>query len=427
MTSESDNNQVIQVSLPYLTANIDGIGGTIKKIPADFVVEEIPQYEFCGSGTHVYAFVQKKNMSTQDMIELVARGLNVAKFEIGYAGRKDSRAITRQWISIEHIDPDVLTTLESKNFKVLQTTRHTNKLKVGHLKGNRFTIRLRDVNADARNAVKTTEKILDILSARGVPNYFGPQRFGYRGDSHLLGQAIVKNDPQAFFDTLLGRPELAPNDEFIKARILYEQGQYEEALYEWNSAFGDNRKMLKILIHKKLNLQKAFRQYDRRTANLMVSAWQSNLFNRVLAKRIDRIDELLDGDVAYKHENGACFLVENAAIEQSRCKAFDISPTGPLLGDRMKRTTGPAGEIENPLLDSLDLNEDDFQRLQKQGGRGGRRPLRFRPEHTKIAAGNDEHGDYLELHFELSSGCYATVLLREITKQDDFSPSAAEQ
>lgn len=419
MISNPDNNQPLQITLPYLTADIDGIGGTIKTIPADFVVEEIPQYECCGSGTHIYVFVQKKNMSTQDMIQFVARTLNVQKFEIGYAGRKDARAITRQWISIEHIDPAALAQIETKNLKVLSIARHTNKLKVGHLKGNRFTIRLRNIEGPVKNALATAEKVLDILSARGVPNYFGPQRFGYRGDSHLLGEAIVKNDPKGFFDALLGRPELDPQDEFIKARILYEQGQYEAAMYEWNSAFGDNRKMLKILIHKKGDLQKAFRQYDRRTANLMVSAWQSELFNRVLAKRIDGIDALLDGDVAYKHDNGACFSVEDAAVEQPRCAAFDISPTGPLVGDRMVRTTGPAGDIENPLLDALDLNEDDFKRLKKQGGVGGRRPLRFRPEQVKIAAGNDEHGDYLELHFGLPSGCYATVLLREITKQDN--------
>jgi tRNA(Glu) U13 pseudouridine synthase TruD len=82
----------------------------------------------------------------------------------------------------------------------------------------------------------------------------------------------------------------------------------------------------------------------------------------------------------------------------------------------MKQLTGPAGEIENPLLDSVGLNEDDRKRLNKFGGVGGRRPLRFRPEQTKIAPGADEHGDYLELHFNLPSGCYATVLLREITK-----------
>ncbi|MHC4881709.1 MAG: tRNA pseudouridine(13) synthase TruD [Planctomycetota bacterium] len=419
MNPESGNNQPLQVTLPYLTADIDGIGGTIKTIPADFVVEEIPQYEFCGEGTHVYAFVQKKNMSTQDLIDLVARTVGVRKMDVGYAGRKDARAITRQWLSIEHIDPAALLQVESKNIKILETTRHTNKLKVGHLTGNTFTIRLRNMNGAADEALITAQKVLDVLITKGVPNYFGPQRFGYRGDSHLLGEAIVKNNAKGFFDILLGRPELNPDDEFIHARKLYEQGEYELAMYQWHSAFGEHRKSLKTLIRLNGHFKKALRQFDKRLLRLFVAAWQSDRFNRVLAARMPDIDTLYDGDVAHKHDNGACFSVENASVEQPRCKAFDISPTGPLVGDRMIRTTGPAGDIENPLLDELDLSEDDFKRLKKQGGVGGRRPMRYKPENIKIAAGSDEHGEYLELHFDLPSGCYATVLLGEITKQDN--------
>ena len=419
MSLESDNKQILQPSLPYLTADIAGIGGEIKTSSADFVVEEIPQYEFCGEGTHVYTFIQKKNLSTQDLIDLIARTLGVRKMDIGYAGRKDARAITRQWFSIEHIDPASLEQLDSKNVKVLETTRHTNKLKVGHLKGNRFTIRLRNMNCPADQALPNAERILDILSAKGVPNYFGPQRFGYRGDSHLLGAAVVKNDTKGFFDVLLGRPELNPNDEFIPARELYEQGEYEADLYKWHSAFGEHRKSLKTLLRLNSDFKKAFRQFDKRLLRLFVAAWQSDLFNRVLAARMPHIDTLLTGDMAYKHINGASFMVEDAAIEQPRCDAFEISPTGPLIGNRMKTLTGPSGDIEKPLLGELELNKDDLSRLKKYGGVGGRRPLRFCPENPKVAAAIDEHGDYLEFHFTLPSGCYATVLLREITKQEN--------
>jgi tRNA pseudouridine13 synthase len=408
----------IQPDLPFLTAAVPGIGGLIKTFPADFFVEEIPQYERSGTGTHVYVLIQKKNLTTQDVIELIANELGVRNMDIGYAGRKDARAITRQWLSIEHIDPAALAKIESKNLKVLDVTRHTNKLKVGHLAGNRFAIRLRQVNGPAAQALAAAEKILDILTVKGVPNYFGPQRFGYRGDSHLVGQAAVKNDTKGFFDSLLGRPDLNPQDEFVHARQLYEQGEYEAALYEWHSAFGDHRKALKSLIRNRGNTHKAFRQFNRNLIRLLISAWQSDIFNRVLARRMPGIDRLLDGDMAYKHDNGACFTVEDAAGEQPRCDAFTISPTGPLPGTRMKRLGGLAGEIENAVLDEVHLTEDDLKRLKKTGGVGGRRPLRFRPENTRTAAGTDAHGDYLELHFDLPSGCYATVLLREITKQD---------
>lgn len=414
--STNPNNNTLYRPLPLLTAGIEGVGGDIKTIPADFVVEEIPQYEFCGEGTHVYAFVQKKNMSTQDMMNLVARSVGVRTLDVGYAGRKDARAITRQWISIEHIDPEKLAALESPKLKILDITRHTNKLKVGHLAGNRFTIRLRNLNCPVEEAIPVAAEIMEILAAKGVPNYFGPQRFGYRGDSHLLGEAVVKKNTQDFFDILLGRPELAADDQFVPARKLYEQGLYEEAFYEWHSAFGDHRKALKTLLRLDGNTNRAFRQFDKRLLRLFVAAWQSELFNRVLAKRMPHIDQIFDGDMACKHANGASFTVEDATAEQPRCDAFEISPTGPLVGNRMKTLTGPAGEIENPLLDALNLTEDDRKRLNKFGGVGGRRPLRFKPEQTKIAAAEDEHGEYLELHFDLASGCYATVLLRELTK-----------
>jgi tRNA pseudouridine13 synthase len=417
MNNESNQNtSQLRKPLPLLTGDIEGVGGIIKMIPADFMVEEIPQYDFCGEGTHVYAFVQKKNMSTQDMMTLVARTVGVRTLAVGYAGRKDTRAITRQWISIEHIDPRKLSELESPKLKVLEVTRHTNKLKVGHLKGNRFTLRLRQLNRPVEQAVPIAEEIMGILAEKGVPNYFGPQRFGYRGDSHLLGESVVKKNTQEFFDILLGRPELSPDDEFVPARELYEQGLYEEAFYQWHSAFGEHRKALKTLMRHNGNTNRAFRQFDKHLLRLFVAAWQSDLFNRVLAERMPNIDTLLDGDMAYKHANGASFCVEAAAIEQARCDAFEISPTGPLIGTRMTRLTGPGGQLENPLLDAIELTEEDHKRLKKFGGVGGRRPLRFRPEGTKITAAEDEHGDYLELHFNLPSGCYATVLMREITK-----------
>ena len=259
MSPEHTDNIVLQPKLPYLTADIPGIGGDIKTLAADFFVEEIPSYERSGSGTHVYVFIQKKNMSTQDVIDYVAKELNIRKQDIGYAGRKDARAITRQWLSIEHIDPAKLARIETKSLKILDVTRHTNKLKVGHLNGNRFTIRLRNLNTPMQEAVSVAESILDILAAKGVPNYFGPQRFGYRGDSHLIGQAAVKNDTKLFFDTLLGRPDLDPQDEYYHARTLYEQGEYEAAFYEWHSACGDHRKALKSLLRTGGNTKKAFR------------------------------------------------------------------------------------------------------------------------------------------------------------------------
>lgn len=414
--NEEDGRLPSAMELPYLTADLPGIGGDIKTLPSDFFVEEIPLYECSGQGTHVYAFVQKKNMTTMDMIAFIAHQLNIRRMDVGYAGRKDAKAITRQWISIEHINPKHLAAIETKTLKVLQVARHNNKLKIGHLKGNRFVIRLRNLSVAMKDAAKIAAESLAILNRRGVPNYFGPQRFGYRNDSHLMGAALVKNDLQAFYDTLLGRPELDVQPDFIQARKLYEEGRLEEAFYMWHSAFGDYRRALKSLMKNNGNVKRAFRDFDHRLISLFIAAWQSDLFNRTLVRRMPNIDKLLKGDMAYKHDNGACFRVEDAAAEQPRCEAFAISPTGPLLGNRMTRLTDDAGEIENPILDPIEINEEDSKRLKKYGATGGRRPLRFEPNLHDLKGGTDEHGDYLELHFDLPSGCYATVLLREITK-----------
>jgi tRNA pseudouridine13 synthase len=148
-----------------------------------------------------------------------------------------------------------------------------------------------------------------------------------------------------------------------------------------------------------------------------VSAYQSELFNQVLEARMPDIDKLLTGDMAYKHITGAMLKVEDAALQQPRCEAFEISPTGPLVGGRMAALTGPAGEIENRIIEKTQLEKRDLEQLQNYV-RGGRRPLRFQPRNWAVSSDTDVLGHYLELKFELDSGSYATTLLREISKND---------
>lgn len=406
----------IRADLPFLTPDIPGIGGVIKTVPEDFRVEEIAQYTPCGEGTHVYAYIEKRNITTMDAIAEIAKAVGVRKIDVGYAGRKDARAVTRQWISIEHIDPAKLAQYKSRVIRVLEVSRHGNKLKVGHLAGNRFTLRVRKLAVPMELALEQATEVMETLTCRGAPNYFGPQRFGYRQDSHLLGEAAVKRDVKRFFDLLLGTPELDTEEVFIRARTLYTQGDLQGAYDTWLPNFRDHRSAIKDIMHENGDLTRAFARFDRQLMGLMVAAWQSDLFNRVLARRMPHIDKLFKGDMAYKHDNGACFSVEDAAVEQPRCDRFEISPTGPLMGGRMTALTDEAAAFEQPLIDSLQLTDDDLNWLKHYGGRGGRRPLRFQPKDAEVSAGADELGDYLQLRFELPSGCYATTLLRELTK-----------
>jgi tRNA pseudouridine13 synthase len=415
----------MQDSLPFLTTDFPGVGGVVKARPEDFLVEELPLYEASGSGTHIYALIEKKGLGTREALDRVARALNVPRRDIGLAGLKDAQAIARQWISIEHVSPEQVAQVSFPEVRVLTTTRHTNKLKPGHLAGNRFAIRLRKPALPLPQAAEVARQVLAILSRRGVPNYFGPQRFGNHLDNHLLGKAILKNDMKAFVDLLLGHPDKdLDSPPVFQARALYEQGRYEEAAKLWPGQFFDQRRSLRILAGGKTNPKKVFYLIDKHLKALYISAYQSSLFNRVLAARMPNIDKLLLGDMAYLHRNGACFYVNEPAVEQPRCDSFEISPTGPLWGGRTTKLTGPAGEIENPILDGEDLNDDDFRRMKQLGSRGGRRPLRFQPRDATVTSGKDDWGPYLEFRFELDSGCYATALIAEIVK--DRTGVAAE-
>ena len=403
--------------LPFLTNEIPALSCAIKTCDEDFIVEEQPLYEPSGQGTHVYAFIEKRGISTPDALAQIARVFGIPRWQIGFAGQKDARAVTRQWISIEHIKLEQVLNLDIPKIKVLSVTRHGNKLKLGHLSGNRFVIRLRKLQIAVIEAAAIAKRGLTILSSKGVPNYFGAQRFGNRNTGHLLGEAVAKERIDDFVDIFLGRA--AEGDDFTtEARNLYEKSDYEKAHDAWPYSFSNERRSIKALIKGNGRKKKAFDSVDKRLKSFFISAYQSDIFNNVLAARMPSIDKLLTGDMAYKHINGACFRVEDAAVEQARCDSFEISPTGPILGHRTTLLTGPAGEIENAVLSRNQLTENELRIMQRYGAKGGRRPLRFALKDLEVDTGEDSAGQYLQLEFELTSGCYATTVLREIMKID---------
>jgi tRNA pseudouridine13 synthase len=401
----------------FLTTQYEGIGGVIKTRIEDFFVEELPAEQSSGEGTNNYILIEKRGISTMEAIAAIARALGIRRQDIGYAGQKDARAVARQWISVDHIKLEKLQALVIPKLNLLEFARHNKKLKVGQLAGNRFIVRIRKLQRPIREAVKIAKDVMEILGKRGVPNFFGSQRFGNRNDGHLLGFAIVKGKTEEFVDLFLGRPDDGELPAFSQARGFYEKGDYKGAFKKWPYSFADQRRALKTLIETDGDKRKAYNVVDKNLKKFFVSAYQSEIFNQVLEARMPDIDKLLTGDMAHKHITGAMFRVENAASEQLRCEAFEISPTGPLIGERMAAITGPAGEIENRILAKTQLSERDLEQLGNYV-RGGRKPLRFGPRNWAVSNGTDDLGQYLELKFELDAGSYATTLLREITKND---------
>jgi tRNA pseudouridine13 synthase len=404
----------------YITTD-RGVGGAIKRRAEDFLVDEIPLYEPEGRGEHLYVCVQKTNTSHNEMISVVRRHFGVESNAIGFAGMKDKVGVTRQTLSIHLPGVEVPDKpIDHRRIAILWSARHGNKLRLGHLAGNRFSIRIRDVDPMRAPAAG---RILRQMERFGVPNYFGAQRFGYRGNNHVLGAYVLLGQWRDACTFLLGTAAKFPEYQRPK-RELYDAGRYEEAQADWTTADRTEH-----IVAKKLA-----RGYRPRDAVLAVgqtalefwtSSLQSAIFNRVLDQRIrsGRFATLVEGDVACKHDNRAMFPVTAEEIASgelpARLEAMEISPTGPLWGGGMMLAGGDIAEVEREALAAAGFSVDQFLAF-KRCPPGQRRPLSVPLKNTLIESGLDEYGEFIRVAFDLPRGSYATVVLREIMKSDSI-------
>ncbi|MCC6681157.1 MAG: tRNA pseudouridine(13) synthase TruD [Phycisphaeraceae bacterium] len=432
MSGNISNQQSAIRHLTYLTPDLAGVGGRMKLRPEDFLVDEQPLYEPSGAGEHLILFIEKFNLTTQDAVRRIAKAFRVRRSAVGYAGLKDKHALTRQHVSVhlpgvpgtdeQFAQESIRRTEYHPHLKVLWSARHVNKLRLGHLRSNRFVIYLRGVEP---GAVVRAKAILDVLVKCGVPNFFGVQRFGYRGDSHLVGRSLLLGDARAALDQMLGNPDQWETESRRRGREAYMAGEYTDALTLCPQRMRYERQALDALRQGK-SFEQAAAAIDRSQRELMLSAWQSSIFNRVLDVRLKEgtFDRLLPGDLAQKHDNRAVFQVDQAVAEVEnaaggRIERLEISPSGPMWGPDMMRAGGAVDDLERRLLEEDGLAVD---RLTVAGGLklvGQRRPLRVPMRDAEVSGGVDEQGPYVRLAFELPRGSFATTVLREIMKMDD--------
>jgi tRNA pseudouridine13 synthase len=380
----------------FLTASLPGTAGIIGDNATDFFVEEIPLYEPCGQGEHLYLTVEKQGMTTYDLLNKVARALGTRERDLGYAGLKDARAITRQTISIPGASPKDGLSLEIPGVRILSAQPHTNKLRPGHLAGNRFRIRI--LSPDEQ-ACSYAEAILGVLQNHGVPNRFGKQRYGVLGNSHRVGHAILRKDYTAAIDELIGDPDIIMHPGWKAAATDYRHGHLEAAIKSLPRHCRNERRLLEVLL-KGGAPQKALHAMPRKLLRLYLSAYQSSLFDRVILMRLDSLGRLWPGDLAYKHVNGACFLVDDPEAEQPRADSFEISPSGPLFGSKISLAEDQAGLLEHALLEKEQLRLEDFRLGSGLSMVGARRPLRVpltEPDVMKVEGG-------IQVSFQLPKG-----------------------
>ncbi len=335
---------------PFLTPDLLGIGGRVKVEPEDFEVEEIPAYEPAGVGDHLFLWIEKRDIGAEFFTKGIARRLGILFGEVGTAGLKDRRAVTRQWVSVPATAEPRLAELDGDGVRVLRVSRHGNKLRPGHLRGNRFRVLIRDVPP---NAAELAAPILDRIRRDGLPNFYGPQRFGRDGETVRLGLDLL------------------------------------------NGGRGGGRNPF---------LRK-----------LALSAAQSVLFNDYLGRRLtdELLRTVLHGDVMAKWPAGGMFVAHDVAAEQVRFDARETVTAGPMFGRKTFAAEGIAAEREAAVLHDAGLTVDSFNGFGKLLMGTRRHNLVYVDE---LDAKPEAEG--LRLTFTLPAGSYATVLLREVMKQE---------
>jgi tRNA pseudouridine13 synthase len=403
----------------YLTADEAPIPLRFKKEPEHFIVEEIPTLEHDGDGEHLYLFIEKRSLSTSEAARRIARALDVDHRGVGWAGRKDARAVTRQWFSVRGAPSDRALAIEGPDIHLLRHTRHRRKLRVGALAGNRFELRLVEIATVDRPRV---ERSLALLERKGLPNYFGAQRFGYHGCGFELGRLLVARRYAEFIRFMAGPDQSRDTSAVFALRegLAHDGGAPHRKLRELVGHLpSDLASIARQLSRRPGDFESAVRALDRRTPRLFLSALQARVFNRVLAARLDTFDCPQRGDLVQLHPGRSLFPVdetEDLELLRERAVCFELSPTGPIPGWKAPRPTGDPGELEQSALVAEGLREDSFRHvLPGVDLPGSRRPLRV--PIRELSYEWSEEGDLL-ITFILPPGAYATSLIEELRKKE---------
>jgi tRNA pseudouridine13 synthase len=304
-------------NLPFLTKDLPGIGGKLRQKTSHFIVEEIPLYSPSGTGSHLYLNITKESMTTKELCSGIAKAVGIDEREIGYAGMKDKHAITTQTFSIpirsvniedqEKIIESLKEKIKYLPVKLNWAKLHTNKLRTGHLLGNRFIITITGLD-DIEKSFLMAEKICQEIKEKGIPNYFGAQRFGVEGDNAERGRKIITGE--------------------LRIRN------------PWLQRF-------------------------------LVSSFQSQLCNEYLALRMERgfFSKILEGDIAKKYETGGMFEVTDVSVDQPRYDSKEISFTAPIYGTKMWPAIKESAKLEDEILEQSGITMGHLGKLKILGTR----------------------------------------------------------
>ncbi len=390
----------------------------------DFVVHELPAVEPEGEGEHLWIEVEKRGFGTPELLGRVRRTFGLDGRDLGYAGRKDARAVTRQWLSLRGVEEARLPELEGPDLRVLRARPHRRKLRLGQLLGNRFDLILRGPDASDRDRLLQR---LEPFLERGLPNAFGPQRFGRDGRAWERGRELLTGGAaeylRAWTDPATRPP--SPAVEELHAALCKEQrGAWRRCAALAPRLPADLRPLARQMARRPGDWRSALRALDPATLRFHLSAWQSRVFNRLLGLRGERFDRPLAGDLCTLAEGRSLFAVgpeEDLCALEERARAGEVSPTGPLPGSEVPWAEGEPGELERAAVAAEELPEGRaapfaVAALAKLRLPGARRPLRVPIQDPVVAPlGPEDPRGGLRLAFSLPPGSFATALLFQWT------------
>ncbi|TFG13018.1 tRNA pseudouridine(13) synthase TruD [Candidatus Thorarchaeota archaeon] len=426
-----------------------GLGGSIKNRYADFIVEEItPSGKILevlndpntlppineqvprnpeDSTKHIHFTVQKMGLTTFDVASILASSLGIPRYLVTHAGLKDKRAITSQRMCIPGSQFEKLGALELYDIWLRDPEYSRAQLHIGDLWGNRFKIVLREMDSPCEERLNE----INSLRATSLLNYYGVQRFGVvRPFTHLVGKALLKNDFEEAISFMLSTTSDYESEEITALREEIASGNLDESLLEeLPSDFRYERKVIEYLMNHPGEYEKAFFRIPSRMQAFFVHAYQSFIFNRLISLRAKRGlsietpqigDFIVKQDMTHSGRDQWLYVNERSLDERRKLvKTGEYGLAAHIPGYSTKLPPGKPSKLLRVVLKKEGIRLIDFRNPERKqlDSAGGLRLVSIKVPNLKVECRDES----LDLSFSIIKGSYATIIMREIMKNNPIN------
>jgi tRNA pseudouridine13 synthase len=407
------------LGMRFYGSDTPGTGGRLRTSAEDFVVEEVPG-SIGTEGPFLICRLTKKDWDQQRALKEVAKRLGISYKRIGFTGTKDKHAVTSQLISLQGISPEDIERVQIRDITIEPVGRASQPLALGSHSANRFTITIRETRADPAKVAEVAE-----VCRTGIPNYYGIQRFGaIRPVSHTTGIYILKGDYEGAVCHYIGAAFPGEPATVREARTSFlEHRDPLRSIRDFPLRLNYERSMLHHIATHPGDYRGALCVLPPKLLSMLVSAYQSLLFNRALSMRIadggDLIEPLPGDRLLFangREDRVSAQTVSNARIQitRGRCRIVIRVP-----GCRDEALPCEDNTTMELLLSEDGIKTGDFcaaSDLVHARFDGASRPIALATD-----IGTSLCDDQVHLAFSLQPGQYATTVCREFMKADPLT------